>query len=76
MSTQNTETKKITKGGVKAALKSMGYNSVNDTPPALRGIEASADFTYEDMAFARYLIYDTDFGGAWNDDYQINLHCA
>jgi hypothetical protein len=67
---------KATKAGVKAALKSMGYNSVNDTPPALRGIEAAADFNTEEMSFARYLIYDTDFGGAWKDDGQINMHLA
>jgi hypothetical protein len=64
-----------TRAGVKAALVSMGYTSENDTPRALRGVQASADFTDEDMSFARYLIFDTDFGGAWNDDAQINMHC-
>ena len=67
---------KPTKAGVKAALQSMGYNSQDDTPPALRGIEAATSFSSEEMSFARYLIYDTDFGGAWNDDDQINYHCA
>ena len=76
MSTQITETKKATRCGVRAALKSMGYTEKNELLHALRNIEASADFTDEDMQFARYLIYDTDFGGAWNDDDQINYHCA
>lgn len=64
-----------TKSGVKAALVSMGYTSENDTPPALRQVQDSVNFNDEDMAFARYLIYDTDFGGAWKNDAQINAHC-
>lgn len=53
-----------------------GLDSNSDMPSALWSVQSSSDFTDEDMAFARYLIYDTDFGGAWNDDEQINMHCA
>lgn len=67
---------KPTKSGVAAALASLGYMStVNDTPPALRNVPLAQTFTAEEMAFAKYLIWDTDFGGAWNDAEQINMHC-
>jgi hypothetical protein len=67
---------KPTKAGVKAALKSLGYiNTDSDTPPALRGVPVADTFTSEEMDFARYLIYDDDFGGAWSDAEQINMHC-
>lgn len=60
--------------GVKAALISMNYVSENDTPPALREVEAATQFTDDEMSFARYLIYDTDFGGAWEDSAQLQMH--
>lgn len=72
----NADEIKPTKAGVKRALQSMGYVSENETPPTLRGVETAADFTPQDRSFARYLIYDTDFGGAWKDDDQINMHCV
>ncbi len=69
-------TKKLTKSGVKAALNQMGYNSKKDIPPALQPIKSSTSFTDNEMDFALYLIHDTDFGGAWNDETQINFHLA
>jgi hypothetical protein len=60
---------KPTKSGVKAALIAMGYDYF---PVALASTCASVDFTEDEKRFARYLIWDTDFGGAWNDAEQIN----
>ncbi len=66
----NTPTKP-TKRGVKAALTSLGYDRF---PAPIAAVQAADTFTNEDQAFAEYLIWDTDFGGAWNDAEQINLH--
>lgn len=66
---------KPTKAGVKAALLSLGYTNEPDyMPPALLPTMAAATFDAEEMEWAKYLIYDTDFGGAWNDAAQINMH--
>lgn len=69
-----TQIEKSTKAGVKAALNSLGY--FTEMPEALKTVKAAADFTADEKAFAKYLIYDTDFGGAWNDAAQINMHLA
>jgi len=61
----------LTKAGVKAALIAMGHESF---PSALKETVPSKDYIIEEKEFAEYLVADTDFGGAWNDDAQINLH--
>lgn len=63
---------KPTKSGVVAALMEQGYETM---PFALRGI-SPAPFTKEEWDWSRYLIFDNDFGGAWNDAAQINMHLA
>lgn len=60
-----------TKAGVKAALISKGYDYF---PKALENIKAAKEFNREDDSFADYLVYDNDFGGAWEDNEQINYH--
>lgn len=66
---------KPTKAGVKAALISLGYTlEAGIFPPALKDVVPAESFTPEDYRWAKYLIYDTDFGGAWDDAAQINLH--
>ena len=74
MKNMNAQIEKPTKAGVKAALILMGYSEM---PNALKrvGIK-TGEVTNEEMAFAKYLVYDTDFGGAWNDEAQINMHCV
>lgn len=57
--------------GVVAALHSLGFVEVKELPPALRTTPAALSFTREEMEFAKYLVFDTDFGGAWDDDGQI-----
>ena len=47
----------------------MGYDYF---PVALASTCASVDFTEDEKRFARYLIWDTDFGGVWNDAEQMN----
>lgn len=44
-------------------------------PPALRGIAPAERATPEEVEFFKYLVADDDFGGAWNDAEQINMHC-
>lgn len=58
-----------TKSGVVAALIEMGYVKM---PKALAGIEPKP-FNRDEWDFARYLIFDDDFGAAWNDSEQINM---
>lgn len=65
---------KPTRRGVVSALRSLGYTSEADTPPALRGIAPAQQATPDESAFAKYLIHDNDFGGAWNDADQILMH--
>lgn len=68
---------KPTKSGVKAALLSMGYtNEPEYMPPALLSIQSSDSFTGEEMEWAKYLVFDNDFGGAWSDAAQINMHLS
>jgi len=61
----------LTKAGVKAALISKGYS---EFPNALKAVDASKNFIREEMEFAEYLVADSDFGGAWNDNQQVNMH--
>lgn len=69
--------KKCTKAGVVKALIEMGYSQTEGPfPPALKTVSPAAEWTYEEMEFACYLVGDTDFGGAWNDGEQIEMHCA
>lgn len=68
---------KTTKAGVVAALISLGYfQDSGPFPNALKTVSPSASFTGAEMEFAKYMIYDTDFGGCWNDANQINMHLA
>lgn len=71
-----TTTKKLTKSGTVAALINFGYETEENRPPALAGIQPAERFTPKEREFAEYLIHDTDFGGAWNDAEQINMHLA
>jgi hypothetical protein len=68
----NTDKLRPTKAGVKAALIAAGFNHF---PNALKDVKPAPDFTSEDKLFANYLVWDTDFGGAWDDDDEINMHC-
>lgn len=65
-----------TKVGVCAALNSLGFwQHEGPFPPSLISIVSAASFTPAELSFAEYLVADTDFGGAWNDAEQIEMHC-
>lgn len=66
-----TETQ-MTKAGVVAALIVKGYEQAGMFPEALKSTPPAESFSTEEERFAEYLIWDTDFGGAWNDAEQIN----
>lgn len=66
---------KPTKSGVVAALNHRGFSQdTGPFPPALKAVPAALHFTANELDWADYLINDTDFGGAWNDSSQINMH--
>lgn len=65
---------KPTLQGVKAALASLDY--ILNIPSALKCVNPADRFNDEELSFAEYLIWDTDFGGAWNDESQIKMHCV
>lgn len=65
-----------TKSGVTTSLIHLGFSqSEGPFPPSLVDVQPSESFTSEEMEFARYIAEDTDFGGAWNDAEQIDIHC-
>lgn len=66
-------TTKDTKAGVAAFLRHAGYKRL---PRALCRVKPATAFTESEADFGRYLIYDTDFGGAWNDTRQISMHLS
>jgi hypothetical protein len=67
-----TTSPKPTKSGVVRALFDAGYGTM--LPPSLSSIEPATAATQDERDFADYLIADTDFGGAWNDASQIDMH--
>ena len=64
---------KPTKAGVKAALIALTYDCF---PVALRDVNPAKEYSKEELEWAMYLIWDTDFGGAWHekDQFQINAN--
>lgn len=68
-----TTEKRHTAAGVKAALTFLGHTSL---PFVLQSAPRAESFTAEEMSFAEYLATDNDFGGAWNDGEQIEMHCS
>lgn len=68
---------KPTKQGVVKALIDLGFSqSVGAFPPALKSVVPAEKATQQEVEWAKYLIYDNDFGGAWDDAEQINMHLA
>ena len=61
----------LTKAGIKRALIDLGYNRF---PAPMGAVEAATVASLAEVEFAQYLIWDTDFGGAWNDSAQIEMH--
>ena len=65
------------KAGVVAALNHRGFHAENGPfPEVLKAIAPAATFTNEELEWADYLIADPDFGGAWNDAAQIEMHLS
>jgi len=66
-----------TKSGVVAALIHRGFfQHEGPFPPHLKTITPAPSFTQGELEWADYIIADTDFGGAWNDATQLDMHLA